>query len=333
MSVVIRFVFALVLLCSLCPSAPASTIRVGYLPQADCLQLYVAEDKYFFAAEGLAVIALPMQNSAFNLAAVGTDGLAIGWSNTVSFVKAHAADPQFAYLAAGAQSVAGSHDVHALVVPASASTTSLKGLAGKTVAINTNGNINETALRALAAKAGLSQRALRLTAMPYKDMGTALAEGKADAALVLEPFVTAMVGCGQARVLVPSPYAVFGSPCLIGAWFAKKSWIAAHPREATAFARAMARAADYITQHPAEARRILGERSRIAPHLADRIVLPDFPDRLVPASLQGVIDLLARQHGIPKTFPADTLLAAPAVPAAPAQPVAQPAAQPAAAKP
>ena len=146
--------------------------------------------------------------------------------------------------------------------------------------------------------------------VPFPDMTAALAKGSADAALVLEPFVTDAVTRHVARVLDPSPHAPFGSPYLIGGWFAKKAWIKAHPAEAAAFARAVGQASAFIAAHPDKARAILGERTRLGPELAGKIVLPRFPETLAPAALQGVIDVSARFGLLSGPFPAAEILAA-----------------------
>ncbi len=298
----------LLFLLSAVPALAAGPLKVGYIPVGDCLQFSVAEAEGYFAAEGLEVAGTPMKGGAVIAPAVEGGELAIGWSNAVSVILAHAKGFDFVFLAAGAEGVAGTHDVHALLVPAGSPVKSVADLAGKTVAINTLGNINEAAMRAQAQKAGLDPEAVRLVEVPFPDMAAALAKGSADAALCLEPFVTDAVGRGVARILDPSPHAPFGSPYLIGGWFAKKSWIAAHPREAEAFARAMTKASAFIAAEPVKAREILAVRTKLAPELAQKIILPRFPGTLDPAALQGVIDVSARFGLLDKPFPAAEII-------------------------
>ncbi len=295
-------------LCLAAPALAAGPLKVGYIPVGDCLQLYVAEAEGYFKAEGLDVAAAPMKGGAVIAPAVEGGELAIGWSNTVSIILAHAKGFDFAFLAPGVEGVAGTHDVHALLVPANSPVQSVKDLAGKTVAVNTLGNINEAAVRALADKAGIAPDSIRLVEVPFPDMAAALARGSADAALVLEPFVTDATTRGLARVLDPSPHAPFGSPYLIGGWFAKKAWIKDHPAEAAAFARAVVKASAFIAAQPDKARDILAERTKLSPELAKKIVLPRFPETLAPSALQGVIDVSARFGLLPAAFPAAEIL-------------------------
>ena len=292
-------------------AADPAPLKIGYIPVGDCLQFYVAEEQGYFAAQGLAVTGLPMKGGAVIAPAVEGGELAIGWSNTVSIILAQAKGFDFAFLAPGAEGVAATNDVHALLVAADSKIASVKDLAGKTVAINTLGNINEAAMRALAEQAGIAPDSIRLVEVPFPDMAAALSKGSVQAALVLEPFVTDAVSRGAAKILVPSPHAAFGSPYLIGGWFAKKAWIKAHPAEAAAFARAVTQASAFIAAHPDKARAILSQRTKLAPELAAKIVLPRFPETLAPAALQGVIDVSARFGLLSKPFPAADLLAVP----------------------
>lgn len=292
-------------------AADPTPLKVGYIPVGDCLQYYVAEEEGYFAAEGLAVAGAAMKGGAVIAPAVEGGELAIGWSNTVSIILAHAKGFDFAFLAPGAEGVAGANDVHALLVPADSPITSVAGLAGKTVAVNTLGNINEAAMRALAQKAGIAPESIRLVEVPFPDMAGAMAKGSVQAALTLEPFVTDAVSRGAAKILAPSPHAAFGSPYLIGGWFAKKAWIKAHPAQAAAFARAVAKAAAFIAANPDKARQILSQRTKLAPELAAKIVLPRFPQTLDPQALSGVIDVSARFGLLAKPFPAAEILDAP----------------------
>lgn len=290
-------------------AADAVRLKVGYIPVGDCLQYFVAEEEGYFAAEGLAVDSTSMKGGAVIAPAVEGGELAIGWSNAVSIILAHAKGFDFVFLAPGATGVPRAH---ALLVPADSPITSVAGLGGKTVAINTLGNINEAAMRALAQQAGIAPDAIRLVEIPFPDMAGALAKGTVQAALANEPFVTDAVSRGTAKILDPAPHAVFGSPYLIGAWFAKKDWITAHPEQAAAFARAVAKAAAFIDANPERARQLLSRRTGLAPELAASITLPHYPRTLDPQVLAGLIDVSARFGLLAKPFPPAAIVDAPA---------------------
>ncbi len=291
--------------------AQAKTVKLAYIPIGDCLQLYVAEDKGFFAQEGLEVAPMAMKGGAVIAPAVEAGEAQIGWSNAVSIIIAHAKGFDFAFLTSGAISQEGGHRVHSLMIAADSPMTSVKDLAGKTVAINTLGNINELSLRALAEAEGLDVASVKLVEAPFPNMEAALKNGSVDAYIAVEPFVTVAKSHNTAKALVESAHKSFGERFMIGSWFAKKSWVKDNPDTAAAFARAIDKASVFIRDNPEAAREILSANTKLAPELAEKIALPAFDPKLDPADVQPLVDACAKYGLIPAVFPAADVIAAP----------------------
>jgi NitT/TauT family transport system substrate-binding protein len=57
--------------------------------------------------------------------------------------------------------------------------------------VNTLKNVTEVTAREALAKEGVDPSSLRLTELPFPEMAQAVANGDADAAFLIEPFVTA----------------------------------------------------------------------------------------------------------------------------------------------
>lgn len=305
-----RFLLStLLLLCLLPVSAPgAQPLRVGYIPIADCLQLYVALEQGYFAAEGLQVQTRPLQGGPVLSLAVEAGELEIGWSNVVSLFQAHARGFSFVLLAPGSVEDDGPHRTHALLARRDAPLRTIADLAGRTVAVNALGNVNDLAVEALLASAGQPPQAARLVEVPFPDMEAALASGAVDAALMAEPFLSACLA-REGRVLVAAPHAVFGREFMNAGWFAKGDWTAADPERAAAFRRAVDRASAYIAAHPGEMPGVLARNTKLAQDTAARILLPAFSPGLDQAAMQQAIDVTAAHGFIPKAFPARELLA------------------------
>jgi len=299
---------ALFLILLLSSTAPAmETVRLGYIPVGDCLQLYVAQDLGLFAGEGVTVEATPFKGGSLIAMAVEAGQLDAGWSNTVSLALALDRGFDFAILAPGAFEVAPDHRSHSLLVRADSPVRSVADLRGKTVAINTLGNINEVAVAALAAESGLDRDDVRLVEVPFPQMIPALENGSVDAVLVLEPFVTLGASGGRTRVLEPAALRAFGDRFLIASWFAARRWIDAHPEAAKAFRRAMRKASAAIAADPARAREILTRHTGLDAELAKAVTLPAFEERIRDADVQPLIDLAARFGLLSKPFPARRL--------------------------
>ena len=67
-----RLLTALAIVIALTIPANAETIRLGFIPVGDCLQLYVAEEMGYFAEEGITVEKTPLKGGA--LIAMGRGG-------------------------------------------------------------------------------------------------------------------------------------------------------------------------------------------------------------------------------------------------------------------
>lgn len=286
----------------------ADVLVVGYIPIADCLQLYVAEAMGYFREEGITVRQQAMKGGTAIAPAVESGELQVGWSNVISIIIAHAKGFDFTILTTGAFEADGGHRTHSLLVPADSPVQKITELADKRIAINTLGNVNELSITALTDSLGMDPKKVRLVEVPFPDMEAALKNHSVDAALVTEPFVTLSLMHGTARTLDPAVHKVFGERFMIGSWFAKKSWIEKHPDQAARFARAVKRASEYISTHPKEVTKHLLDATKLSEELAAKITLPGFYPDCDIRDLQRVIDLTAKYQFIPKSFDAAEIL-------------------------
>lgn len=300
------FVASLVLLCAI-TSARAEGLRIGYIPIADCLQLYVAEELGYFKEQGLVVEKTPLNGGSLIAMAVEGGELDVGWSNTASLAMAEDRRFDFAILSPGAFEQSPDRREHSLLVAKHSPIRTVADLKGKTVGINALGNINEIAVAALAAQSGLGPKQVRLVEIPFPQMEAALTSGHVDAVLTLEPFVTLSRSRGATRVLEPAALKPFGARMLIAAWFAKRSWLSRHKAAAAGFTQAMLKASAYIEKNPAQAREILTRHTKLSRELAQQITLPLFAQQIEDSDVQGLIDHAARFGYIKKAFPAQRL--------------------------
>lgn len=301
--------FAGIVLAALVLASPlqAETIRVGYIPVGDCLQLYVAQEMGYLEAEGITVETTPLAGGALIAMAVEAGELDVGWSNLVSLAIAADKGFDFVILSPGAFERDGTNRVHSILVAKDAPIDSFADLEGKTVAINTLGNINEIAMTALADAEGVDIGAIRLVEVPFPQMGAALASGSVDAILVLEPFVTITTDNNTAKVLEPAALKSYGERFLIAAWFARQSWIKENQEAAAGFTRAMLKASQYIEENPEKARDVLTRHTKLTPELAQTITLPYFGQEATDQDIQPLLDLPAQYGFIDTTLTAKAL--------------------------
>lgn len=284
-------------------------VKIGYIPIGDCLQLYVADGMGYFKEQGISIEKRPMKGGAVIAPAVEAGEINAGWSNAVSIIIAHSKGFDFQFLTSGAISIEGTNRVHSLLVAKDSPIQSISDLMGKTVAINTLGNINELSMVSLAEANNVDIKTIKLVEVPFPNMETALKQGSVDAILAVEPFVTLSISHGSARYLVKSVHKTYGEKFMIASWFAKRSWIEEHPQKASAFVKAINKASDFIHAHPEKTTSFLVNNTKLTADLAKKITMPAFHSRFDKNDLQRMIDMTARYRFIDKSFQAEEIMA------------------------
>lgn len=278
-------------------------IKVGMLPIADCLQLFVAQEKGFFKEENLEIEAIPMAGGAVIAPAVSSGDIDIGWSNTVSLIVANEKGFDFQILTPGAfrDSSKGAFGNFLIV---SDKINTAKDLEGKKFAVNTFGNVNELIIKAWATKNGVDISKVTLIELSFPEMEVALKNNQIDGAIVEEPFATLIVSHNVGKVFDKKPYEVISERVLLASWFAKKSWAEQNKKKLTAFLKAISKANSYILEHPTEIPEILPRHTKLTQELAGQIIVPLFDKEIKKSDLQSVIDASYQYGFITKVFDA-----------------------------
>jgi NitT/TauT family transport system substrate-binding protein len=264
--------------------------KLGYMKIVDDAAMFVAMEKGFFKAEGLELETVPMAGGALIAQGVTSGDLQIGWSNVISLYQADVEGFDFKFIAGGAINVKGKNETHAIEVLKTSPIKSAKELEGKTVAVNTLNNIVHLMAMAWIDKHGASSRKVKFVEVPFPQMEATLVAGKVDAISVHEPFATAAVEKGQARILA-YPWGDVLPKFLIASWFASEKWIVKNKTMGEAFVRAINRGVDAINADPEGSRAAMVKWAGLKPDLAAKIGLPVFEKGISEKDLQATIDL------------------------------------------
>lgn len=281
--------------------------KLGYMKIADTAPMFVAMEKGFFRAEGLDLETIPMAGGAVIVQGVTSGDLQFGWTNVISLYQAHVAKFDFKLIAGGATNIKDSNDTHAIEVLKTSPIVRAKDLEGKTIAVNTLNNIVHLMAMAWIDKNGADSSKVKFVEIPFPNMEAALATEKVDAISVQEPFATAAVEKGAARVLV-KPWGEVQPKFLIASWFASEKWIQKNRKMAQAFVRALNRGIDAIHADPAVGRNSMIKWTGLNADLVGKIQLPVFEKAISEKDLQGTIDLAAQYKMIPRSFPASAVI-------------------------
>lgn len=273
-------------------AAPAK-IRVGYIPISECAHLYVGIAKKYFEDEKLDVDLQPMKGGAVILPALQTGDIEIGFANVVSLIVQNSqlpsrSDNSFVALVGGSYERPG-HNNHALLYKNGANLRVADlGKPGIRIAVNTTRNIEELMLRRFISARGLSDNQLELVPIAFPDMWAALERGDVQVASVVEPYIAPALR-GDKFSLLAQQYLAVSSNTIVATYAVKRGWLQKNPDTAARFKRAFNKADDFIRQHDAETREILGTFTRISKGDLPIVGMPAFEPTV---SREAVIELI-----------------------------------------
>jgi NitT/TauT family transport system substrate-binding protein len=306
---VLRSALAGIAACALPSVAPAQTrtaLHIATLPVDADATAWFALDQGFFAQNGLDVTIDVITSGSAILAGLAGGALDVGVASIGSLSTAHARGLPIVALAPGGL-YNGALPTSVLAVLANSPLRTAKDLTGKTIAIQTIGELASFAMISWIDKNGGDGKSVKFVELPTSSMADALATGHVDAAFLAEPFYT------QAKPAVRffgATYDGVAKRFLISAWLAQRDWIERNPATARKFVTAMRTAANWgnLPQNMAASGAILGKYTKISPDAIAKMQRAQFATRLDPAMLQPVIDVSAQFGVIPKTFPATEVI-------------------------
>jgi NitT/TauT family transport system substrate-binding protein len=282
-----------------------TTIRIASTPIDVGAEVYYAQALGMFKQAGLDVQIQGIDNGAAIASAVAGGAADIGQSNVVSIASAYQKKLPFVVIApAGMYS--SERPTTVFVTLAAAPFKTAKDLEGKTLVTNGILNIAQIGGDAWLDKNGADYKTVHWIEVPTSATAAALLNHRVDAAILSEPSLSAALAMGGFRILA-TPYDAIGKRWQIGAWFATRDWVAAHPDATRRFVAVMQQAARWANAHQDESLKILSDVSKIDyPKTMRRAV---YAEQLDAALFQPVIDAGAKYGAIAASFPATELFA------------------------
>lgn len=260
-------------------------VAVPHIIQA--APLFLAIKNGFFSQQGLTVTPEFVTATTAAIPALQRGSVdVIAGANYVNFFQAQATGAMsIKVLAEAADCDPASNAVLALP---SSGITGPASLAGKTVAVQINPNIQTLTLNALLP-GGVSVRYIPIT---FPSMIAAMEAHRVDAISEVEPFITEAKAKYHARVVMSQCIgSVAGTPQ--AADIATAAWVSKYPHTAAAFVKAIAEAQSLAASTPSAVVNILptyitGLTAAVAAH----VDLGIFPTSMEAAKLQQLADLM-----------------------------------------
>jgi NitT/TauT family transport system substrate-binding protein len=304
-------VVAAVLFAGVASAAPAQksenvSITVNVIPIANTLPLDIGIKQGFFAAQGIDIKKVTLQSGNDIVLALANNQGEIGFAGWVPAMIARTQGiPLTAVATSEVEGTGAADNWQNVMVKGTSSIQTPADLAGKTIAVNALKGVGEVMIKAALEKSGVDPNSIKLLALPFPTMRSALANGQVDAAWAAEPFMSQMLSDGARIVLAPGP--VLGRYFPIAGYFARAEWVSQNPELAKKFNTAMNKSLEYAQTHSAEVRALLPATSQNArlpiwTTLADRQqlldlarftkkygVITNLPNltQLVPSSISG----------------------------------------------
>jgi NitT/TauT family transport system substrate-binding protein len=273
-------------------SPEKTTIVVGAVPAVDTAGLYIAQQRGYFAAEGLRVKIEPIVSSELAISRQHAGIYDITFGGYVSYIQADAGqDADLRIIAEG--SLMGPGEQGLLTMPGSRITT-LTGLRGATVALNVVNNVGMILVGSALKSVGLSPLAVKFVQIPFPNMSAALKRHRVDAAWMPEPFASSTEEqLGAQDISDLDSGAVTGFP-LVG-YAATRAWEQRYPRTEAAFLRALGKGQEVADTDRAAVERAMEAFLGVPPQVAAVMALPQYilggVDR---ARMQRIVDAMQR---------------------------------------
>jgi NitT/TauT family transport system substrate-binding protein len=183
---------------------------------------------------------------------------------------------------------------NALMVPTNSPIQAVKDLRGKRIAFSAPRGQGFAAFKDTLQRAGLTIDAVQLVEAPFSSAGDLLRTGQVEAAATLDPYTTQLVKGGSGHPI--SWYMIETIPDQpVGSWWALRSWVETHQKEAAAFKAALAEAQDYLNADHQRARKAVAAYSGLDPALVEDMPPISWKSAIDPKAWQAVADMMYRQ--------------------------------------
>ena len=238
-----------------------ATVTVATLPIANALPMDLGIKKGFFSAQGIEISKRTLQSGNDVVLALANKNGDIGYLGFVPMMIARTQG--IALTTVAASEVEGTSEAdnwQNILVKGSSSIRTPADLAGKTIAVNALKGVGEVMIKAALKKRGVSPDSVRLTALPFPSMRSALNNGQVDAIWTPEPFLSQVLSDGGRIVMAPGP--VLGKFWPIGGYAALNDWTRQNPGLADKFRKAINQSLSYAQAHPEEIRELLPAATR-----------------------------------------------------------------------
>ncbi|HXF35227.1 MAG TPA: ABC transporter substrate-binding protein [Candidatus Acidoferrales bacterium] len=297
----------LVLFVSASSAAPEPAIKVGVTASDAFAEVHYARELGLFKKAGLNVKITPFTTGAAVATGVSSGTVDVGVSNVALLARAVGRGEPFVFIA-GAGMYSTQAPISALCVLKTSSLRQAKDLEGMTVAITAIGDQTQIGVSAWLAKNNVDLSKVHFIQIPFTEMHAALQGGLADAAIITEPWLSATLQGGDARILA-KPYDAVAPQFLIGVWFTTSQWYGKNRDLANRFVKVIYETARWANAHRDLTAPMLASYAKLDVQTIRSMTRSPYSTSLDPSLIQPQLDLTYKFHIIDRPITASSLIA------------------------
>ena len=287
------------------------TIRVAGPPIDDYKPVYYGIQSGLFKKYGLAVEATIASSGSAALAAVAGGSMQVAFTSLPAVLQAHVRGVPFKVVAP-AQWYLSDAPTAMMIVKKDGPVRTGRDLDGKTVATSSLHDLNQTASLAWIDANGGDSKTVKMVELPSSAIAAAIDEGRIDAATIADPFLSAAVNSGKARVLAHS-YDAIGKKFETSVYVSMDDFVQTHQDAMKRFAQAMHESIVYTNTHLPETVNLVASYSGVQPGVVAKTIRAIDPEYVDPRNLQPMIDIGVKYGLIARAFDANDLVASTAL--------------------
>ncbi|HEY5348955.1 MAG TPA: ABC transporter substrate-binding protein [Candidatus Lustribacter sp.] len=288
-------------------AATSSSIRAATGTVEEFALPFYAVQKGFFRDAGLNVELSFLHGGGLITQAILGGAIDFGVTNSGSLSSAHVRGLPIYLLSPGGLYSTNAPIAHFIVAKTS-SINDAPALNGKTIGVTTLNDMVQAAAMAWIDKHGGDAHSAKFFELTSTEMAPAIAGGRLDAAVIVEPQYT---GIKDQVKLIGLPYESVnnGKPFQTTGAIGNKVWVDRNPALARRVTQVMFHTAEWANKNPAEEAVLIAQLTKIEAAKIAAIPRIAYATKSDPNLVQPVIDVMARYGFIPRSFSAAELRA------------------------
>lgn len=280
----------------------ATKIRIGYLPVAAELPLFVAIEEGYFKEAGIEfeLERFASSNELGNAATADRIDVLAGSASNVIFDIGHVSGKKHLVFAVNPYSNTSGHVTDHLLVRKDAGITKLDQLKGKKIA-SFPGSVNRIFTNLILEKYGVPRTSYEYIELLPKDWQPALQTGQVDAVSALEPSATQIIHDGVGVSIFLGFYADLMPDVPLSAhWIAADFYARADKKQIAAFLNAYEKAIDFTRRDITTAKKYLVKYANVREDILAEVNLNPWKKlhEIDMEQFQRYIDLLASNNAL-----------------------------------